>query len=282
MRNLYARWPAIALDPDDGSAGGAPAGDPPPDPVAAAGDVKAAALDASKAVADSIKQAIEAARAAAPVAPVASSPSMADRQAALQREADEVNVRIDALAADGKVAEALVLRDTFQRKVSTAFAPSIDDDPTVQTAVEIGERLARAENRDFMTKYGDEVKRAVAAMPAAERIKPNAWDRAMQTVKVAHFDEIVNERVESAVTARRAEFMPPEGAPYRSRKREGAAAKLNEEQLWGMDITGVDAETYTKHVKIEEEFDKLPISKRGPGYGYPVMEATTTIAPGKF
>jgi hypothetical protein len=278
LRHLDGKWPIATLDPDGGGA----QGDPDPDPLDA--PVKTdPAIDAAKAVADGIRAALAEARVATPPAPVVpAGPSMADRQAALQREADDVNTRVDALSADGKFAEALALRDQFVRKANATLAPSIDDDVTVQTAVAIGERLAKAEHKDVMSKWGDEVKRAVAAMPAHERVRPDAWDRAVQTTKLAHFDEIMNERVETTIATRRAEFMPPDGASMRARKREGAAAKLNEDQLWGMDITGVDAEAYTKHLKVEEEFDKLPMSKRGPGYGYPIMEPTATIKPGQF
>lgn len=284
MRYLDARWPRTLLDPDDGGTGTGTGAitDPPVDPAAPAKPAVDPAIAAATAVADGIRAALAEARTAAPAPVIPVGPSIADRQAALQREADSVNTQYDALCADGKFAEAQNLRDGFIRKAAAALAPSDDDNVTVRTAVAIGERLARAEHRDTMAKWGDEVKRAVAAMPAAERISPDAWDRAIQTVKLAHFDEIVNERVDAGVATRKAEFMPPDGAMARTRKRDPLAARLTEEQQWGMDITGVTAEDYTKHAKIEEEFDKLPMSKRGPGYGYPVMDTATTIAPGKF
>lgn len=260
--------PKYMLDPDGGGTG---SGDPDTDPGGEPSGDKATGAGAvdTKAIADAIRSGLSSVVESVRPAPV--DPRAAARDM-LEKEAAQVNERYDALCADGKFAEAQNLRDNFIRKANSLHTPSLDDDPTVSTAVEIGERLAKAEHKDIMKRWGDEVRREVMSMPANERIKPNAWDRAVDRVRTSHIDEIINERVDAGVAARRAEFVPPESGETRSRKREGAAAKLTEDQAWGQELTGVAPEEFIEHLKIEEEFDKRPMSQRGPGYGYPIMK----------
>lgn len=280
------RAPAMTryFDPDDNGDGAAkpddpentetPVGDPPPPAVPPAGaDLKA--------VADSIKQAILESRGSG--APIAA--PIADNSAtirALEAEAVTVNARINELANAGDVAQALAIRDQFNAKVARVTAAPEADNEIVRTAVTIGERLARTEHKDVMTRWGSEVTAIVNAMPLNERVNPNAWDRAVTRVKADHINELIDEQVNARVTEARKSFVPPPATPGArgARRLEGPAAKLTEEQLWGADICGVEPAAYAAELKRETDFDALPFRERAKFPGYPLVGDKVT--PGGF
>jgi len=271
-------------DPDDAGGMGdpnvVPVVDPPPPPPPSA-DLKS--------VADSIRQAILESRAAAPIAmPTAPTfDTAAATRRALEEESAQVNAKVDELVNAGRASEAFAMRDQFIQKANRALSPAQDDSAIVKTAVALGERAARTEHRDIMSRWGDEVRRAVEAMPLDERVNPDAWDKAVSRVKSNHFDEILNEHVTMKVEAARKSFAPPPTAPGSrgARPLAGAAAKLNEEQLWGADLCGVSAEDYAKQLAREEAFDALPFRERAKFTGYPVLDdprGNSVVEKGKF
>jgi len=243
-----------------------------------------------KAVADSIRAAILESRASTaptvPTVPASFGPSDATRRA-LEDEAVQVNAKVDELVNAGRASEAFTMRDQFIQKANRALAPTEDENAMVKTAIALGERVARTEHKDIMGRWGDEVRRAVEAMPLGERVNPDAWDKAVSRVKSNHFDEIMNEHVTAKVEAARKSFAPPPTTPGArgSRPVTGAAARLTEEQLWGADLCGVTPEAYAAQLKREEDFDALPFKERSKFTGYPVIDdprGTTTVEKGKF
>ena len=270
-------------DPDD--TGGAGATDPDTEPTEPTEPTPPPPPSADlKSVADSIRAAILESRAAAPAAaavPVNFGPTDATRRA-LEDESAQVNAKVDELVNAGRASEAFAMRDAFINKANRMLSPAQDDSAIVKTAVALGERAARTEHKDIMGRWGDEVRRAVEAMPIDERVNPDAWDRAVSRVKSNHFDEILNEQVKQKVEAARKSFIPPPSAPGSrgSRPLTGAAAKLSEEQLWGADLCGVDASTYAQELARETAYDALPFKERGPFPGYPLVG--NDVKPGGF
>jgi hypothetical protein len=277
-------WSARLWDPEDpGGAGGDPGDEQPAPPPAQDSNA------ALKAVADSIKLAIAESRTQVAPAPIPTAPIVdpAATRRALETEATQVDAKFDELMAAGRASEAMNLRDSFIRKANTAFSTRPDDDPAVRVAVEVGERLARAQHTDIMKRWPDEVRRAVESMPITERITPGAWDRAVATVRSNHFTELLDEQVNVRVEEARRQFVPPPATPGSrgARQLTGAASKLTEEQLWGADICGVTPEEYAKEIAREEQYDSLPFKERAKFPGYPVMSDTrgsTRVEPGKF
>lgn len=271
---------------------GGGAGDPDPDPDNGGGDpAKAAKSDNTadlKAIADSIRQGfVSAAEASRPVASVIDNTDATRR--ALESEATAVNTQVDELFAAGRASEAMALREQFARKASSLLAAPAGDNPIIKTAVALGERVARtdAASKPVMDRWGDEVRRAVEAMPAEQRVLPDAWDTAIARVRANHFTELMEETVTARVSEERAKFVPPPSVPG-SRSRQpltGAAAKLSEEQVWGADITGVTPDEYAKSLAEMESYDSLPFKERAKFSGYAVMNdprGNSTVAPGKF
>jgi len=270
-------------DPDDNGGQGDPDGQPetqPPPPPPPSADLKS--------VADSIRQAILESRAAAPaVAPMPTFDTSASTRRALEDESAQVNVKFNELVNSGQAAEAMAMRDAFIAKANRALAPAQDESAIVKTAVALGERAARTEHKDVMARWGDEVRRAVEAMPLDERVNPDAWDKAVSRVKSNHFDEILNEHVTMKVEAARKTFAPPPSAPGSrgARVLTGSAARLSEEQLWGADLCGVSADDYAKQLAREEAFDALPFRERAKFTGYPVLDdprGNSVVEKGKF
>jgi hypothetical protein len=271
-------------DPDGSGTGDPnPEGDPPTPP-----DPNASLKTAVDSIRDGIKQAIEASRAPVQAAPV--QPSMGPTQAtqqALAVEADRVNAQVDELFASGKAAEAMSIRDAFVQKANRAMQADPNDNAIVKTAVQLGERVARTEHKTIMDRWGDEVRRAVDAMPLEARVLPNAWDAAVAAVRSNHFTEILDETVATRVAEEKAKFVPPPNAPGSRGHRTltGLASKLSEEQVWGADITGVTPDEYAKEVANEAKFDALPFKERAKFPGYPVIDearGNQRVAPGKF
>jgi hypothetical protein len=264
------------FEPDDGAA----AGDTPAATPAPATTVPA---DAVKAVADQIRLAIEAGRTAA--APAAPADTQADSIRALEAESDKIAKDYDQLCAEGRFSEGQALMTRFQQKVNRTVGGDGSNNPTVKVAVALGEKAARVEHKDIMAKWGDEVRRAVDSLPIDERILPDAWDKAISRVKTNHFDEILAAAKTAFIEEHKKSFVPPPSAGgSRSRSLEGAAAKLDEVQLWAADLCGVSPEDYAKSLKFQEDFEKLPLRERGPFDGIPVLTEAkgARIAPGKF
>jgi len=268
-------------DPDDpGGMGGDPLD---PDTPAVVPDPPPPATDL-KAVADSIRQAILESRAATPIVapqPISFGPSDATRRA-LEDESAQVNAKFNELVNSGQAAEAMSMREAFVQKANRALAPAQDENVVVKTAIALGERAARTEHKPIMSRWGDEVRRTVEAMPLEERVQPDAWDKAVSRVKSNHFDEILNEQVTAKVDAARKTFAPPPATPGSrgARQLTGAAAKLSEEQIWGADLCGVAADEYAKELARETTYDALPFKERGPFPGYPIL--SNDVKPGGF
>jgi hypothetical protein len=133
-----------------------------------------------------------------------------------------------------------------------------------------------------MSRWGEEVRRAVDSMPLEERVHPNAWDRAVRDVRANHFTELMDEQVTTRVAEARKTFAPPPSGPGSrgSRRLEGAAAKLSEEQVWGADLCGVAPDVYAKELARETAYDALPFKERGPFPGYPLVG--NDVKPGGF
>jgi len=233
-----------------------------------------------RAVVDGIKAAIaESRQAAVPVAPIVPAPVDYDaRRQALITEGEAINARVNELAAAGDMAGALAIRDEFNAKVNRSLAAPAGDSTMVKTAVQVGERLARTEHKDIMSRWGDEVRRSVEALPLDERVQPDAWDRAVAKVRTNHFDELMSEAVNGKVEEMKRTFVPPPSAPGSrgNRALTGAAAKLDEVQLYASDLCGVTPEEYAAQVKREETYDALPFKQRGPFPGYPVLDGPVT------
>jgi len=267
-------------DPDDSGGQGQPDDDGTgtSTPAPAANDLKD--------VAASIRAAILEARAVAPVAPAFAPAPVADNREATRRalldEGAQVNAKFDELVNAGRASEAMALRDDFQRRANASLAAPQDDNVIVKTAVALGERAARNEHADVMKRWGDEVRRAVDGMPLDERVQPDAWDKAVSRVKTNHFDELFNERLTEKVEEAKRQFIPPPTAPGSrgTRPTTGAASKLNEEQLWGADLCGVDPAEYAKEFARETAYDALPFKERGPFPGYPLV--SNVVKPGGF
>lgn len=266
-------------DPDDpGGAGG------DPDSGTGTGTGEPTTTSDLKSVADSIRQAILEARAVAPPAPaipVNTGASDASRRA-LEEEGIAVNTKFNEMVNAGQAAEAMSMRENFVQKVNRAYAQPAEESTIVKTAVMLGERAARTEHKDVMSRWGDEVKRTVDALPLEERVLPDAWDKAVSRVKTSHFSELLEEQVTTRVAEARKQFTPPPVVPGSrgARRLEGAAAKLDEGQLWAVDLCGVTAEDYVKQIAKEEAYDALPFRERGPFPGYPVLE--NVVERGKF
>lgn len=267
-------------DPDDAGGQGDPAADgtpatpetpPTPPPVA---DLKA--------VADSIRAAILESRTPVAAAPVAAVGVSDATRRALEEESVQVNARFDELVNSGKAAEAMAVREQFIQKANRLMAPAQSDNTMVRTAVAVGERLAKSEHKDVMSRWGDEVKRTVDAMPVEDRVSPDAWDRAVAQVKTAHFSELLEEQTTARVEAAKKTFAPPPVMPGArgSRALSGAAAKLSEEQIWGADLCGVEPAKYAEELARETAYDALPFKERGPFPGYPIL--SDKIVPGGF
>lgn len=273
---LFNVLPRYLYDPDDPGGTGDP-GDPAVvTPPAPAPDLKA--------VSDSIRAAILESRApvAPTVAPVATpGPSEAVR-AALTAESATVNTKFNEMVNAGQAAEAMAMREEFAQRAGRLLATSPEDSPIVKTAVALGERVARTEHAAVMSRWGDEVRRTVEALPIEERVLPDAWDRAVSRIKANHFDELLNEQVTARVEEARKTFTPPPmpSGSRGARRLEGPAAKLSEEQLWGADLCGVDPKDYAAEVAREAAYDALPFKERGPFPGYPLLE--NTVKPGQF
>jgi hypothetical protein len=233
-------------------------------------------LDAVKAVADGIKQAMEEARKSA--VPVVVAPT--DPRAALAAEAIKVNENYDALCADGKYAEAQAMRDSFMAKANQATQGDPSANPLVKTAVGLGKKAAKIDHGPIMAKYGDEIERYVNSLPVEERIQPDAWDRAVSNVKSTHFDDILKESTEAAVKAATSDFVAAGAQPGSRGRKSGTAPGLDELQLMACEMTGISPEAYSKRLKAEEEYDKIPARQRGAFEGYPTV--SDEVKPGRF
>jgi hypothetical protein len=276
--NILPRFERSKMyDPDEPGGTGDPATDPDAgEPTPGTSDLKS--------VADSIRQAILEARAVtppAPVIPVSTGASDAARRA-LEEEGITVNAKFNEMVNAGQAAEAMAMRESFVQKVNRAYAQPAEDSAIVKTAVMLGERAARTEHKDVMSRWGDEVRRAVDALPLEERVLPDAWDKAVSRVKTNHFSELMDEQVNARVAEAKKQFVPPPIAPGSrgARRLEGAAAKLSEEQVWGADLCGVDANEYAKELAREVAYDALPFKERGPFPGYPIV--SNDVKPGGF
>lgn len=274
------RIPKYFYDPDGTGGGGN--GDPDPDPKSKG----AVADDTIKAVADAIKQAVESGR-STPPAPISVAP-VDDRAAKvrdLEAEAVKVAEQADALFAEGKGTQATAILKQFDQKVARTLATPTDNDPVIKTAVALGKRVAQVAHPDVMNRWGSEVERAVAAMSPEERISPDAWDKAVTTVKANHFQELLDEATNARVEEARKSFVPPPSSSGRvNRVLKGKAAELSEEQLAAADACGVTPEEYVTQIDREAAYDRLPAKVRGPGAGYPIIDdqGAQRVAPGKF
>lgn len=274
-------------DPDGGGATGDPVDPDNPDGAGGGGtsDEKPDKDAALRDVAATIREAIAAARVPAtpvvaiPAAPAGPSDALIRE---LEAESATVNAKINELANSGDVAGAFVVRDQFNAKVARLTAAPQADNTLVKTAVAVGERLARSENKDLFKRWGTEIRDIVNSMPLDERVQPDAWDKAVTRVKSNHIDELIAESSAAAVAEARKGFVPPPSAPGSrgARRLDGAASKLSEEQLWAADLCGVSPDEYAKSVAAEQAYDALPFKERGPFPGYPVVE--THVQPGKF
>ena len=254
------------FEPNDGADPGGDPADKPAEPTT---------LDAVKLVADKIADAIAANRVAPAPVVVSSDPTVA-----LAAEAAKVNDDYNALMADGKYADAAAMRDSFMARANAASQGDPANNPFVRTAIGLGKKAAKIDYPDVMKKYGAEVEAAVNALPIGDRVQPDAWDRAVSTVKTAHFDEIIKAEREAAIAETTASFVTS-GSQGGSRGRKDASANsLDELQLVAAEACGVSPEAYAKRVKAAEDYDKIPVKQRGSYEGYPVV--SNEVKPGRF
>jgi hypothetical protein len=146
-------------------------------------------VDSFKATLEGVKDTI-AAIPHAPAAPVAD-PSIA-RAAALD-EYNKTRDKVNELVSAGDAAGAMEAMYGAFGKLNAATAPSAESDPSTQALISNAKRSSRADNKPMFDKYGSEIESLMQSRPLAERISPDAWDKAARDVRAMHFDDILAE-----------------------------------------------------------------------------------------
>lgn len=260
---------------DDGASGGA--GDPATDkPVEkSTAEVVKSAVEA---VGVEFRKALETVGKSADSKPA---PVTVDVEA-LKAEAAKVNAQVDELMAEGRGSEALRIRDEFLSKVARTTQTSPADNPLVAAGYKHGRKAAQASYPELFKTYGPELEAYVKSLPVERQIDPDVWDEAAERVRGRHFDDIAKSLRDAAVDeARRSFSVPPTPGGSRG-SREVGGVKLSEEAELAIEVTGVSREAYAAQVKMQEEFDKLPLRQRGAWEGYPIVPQNETIQPGRF
>lgn len=256
---------------DDGTEGGDTEGEKPTPPNP---------LDAVKDIANAFREEIAAMR-ATPAPPPAPTPAPVDQTAALRAEGEEMVKKYNEMCANGEFAEATIMMKQFEQKVANATRGSADDDPAVKAAVSFGRRAAQKDNPALFEKWGGEIDAIIKKMPVADRIQPDAWDRAMREVQMVHLDELKSAWTQEAVENARKNFAPP-SAPGSRGRTKNSEPMLSEEEAAFAEICGVSAERYAFRVKEAEEFSKRPYRERGSlSDGFPLLP-DGPIKPGSF
>lgn len=220
-----------------------------------------------KEMTDEVKEAVVASRATPPPAPAPKADDsfkIAERKAAAQAKYEASRDKVNEQLAAGDGAGAM---ESFMESVigiQNANAPDPENSPQVKAGIASAKKLSRAENKEMFDEYGAEIEADMAALPAEERINPEAWDDAVDRAKASHIDDIIAAReTRNAEDVKKAEDdarAAATGPPMATRGRashtpsEGINAdNLTTEQLEAAQSCGLTPE---KYAEATENYDK--------------------------
>jgi len=112
---------------------------------------------------------------------------------AAAKEYNEAREKANTLAAEGKAAEGTELMFAAYQKMIAAgqAAQPVKEDKAGKALAKSTKRLVKQANADVFKEYGDEIEGIMAAKSLESQLDPDEWERAIGTVKTAHFDDLM-------------------------------------------------------------------------------------------
>lgn len=184
-------------------------------------------------------------------------PSMQEIQAKADEARAQSRKRYGELMAEGEYEQAAIEFESGlekAQKILKESAPKVtpESDPAFQSFVETKLELAEMRDKEgLFEKYGDEIRASLNELPANQRFTDKGIKEAMNRVRVAHVDEILEAKFEARQLQQQ---HAPQNAPDHNLNETSDTElhDLDKNQRVAANMLGVSYKDYSEQVKAEE------------------------------
>jgi len=208
-------------------------------------NVDTSAADAVKQVADQFAEKLQEMQTPAPVAAPAAAPPVD-----LEAKQLEIAARFDEMCAAGDFSGAQIYMQSEIGKISNAQAADPTDAPAFKSLKKLARNATISANSDVYGKYGKEIDEEIEGLTPAEQLDPDMQAEAVRRVKARHFDELMQDAVDTRMTSL-AEEQAKRGGPRTAPGSLGHIpnsgddySELSPEQADAAMVLGYSAEEY--------------------------------------